>query len=92
MSSAITRKSFEVILKMPDLKNRVKLDMRISKRDLLFLARMIDLLLVPDAKKEDDLLALQSDETRTELKNMRDEMLKRSELEEFYGELLKMMQ
>jgi len=77
---------------MPDLKNRVKLDMRISKRDLLFLARMIDLLLVPDAKKEDDLLALQSDETRTELKNMRDEMLKRSELEEFYGELLKMMQ
>jgi len=91
MSSAITRKSFEVILKMPDLKNRVKLDVRISKRDLLFLALMIDLLLAPDAKKEDDLLSLLSDETRTELKNIRDEMLKRSELEEFYGELLKMI-
>jgi len=90
MSSAITRKSFEVILKMPDLKNRVKLDLRISKRDLLFLARMIDLLLMPDPKKEDDLLALLSDETRSELKNIRDEMLKRAELEEFYGELLKM--
>jgi hypothetical protein len=90
MSSAITRKSFEVILKMPDLKNRVKLDVRISKRDLLFLVRMIGLLLIPDAKKEDDLLGLLSDETRSELKNIRDEMLKRAELEEFYGELLKM--
>lgn len=75
---------------MPDLKNRVKLDVRISKRDLLFLVRMIGLLLIPDAKKEDDLLGLLSDETRSELKNIRDEMLKRAELEEFYGELLKM--
>jgi len=75
---------------MPDLKNRVKLDIRISKKDLLFLARVIDVSLAAEVKKEDDLLALLSDETRAELKNIKDEMLKRAELEEFYGELLKM--
>jgi hypothetical protein len=90
MSSAITRKSFEVILKMPDLKNRIKLDVRISKRGLLFLARIIDVSLAAEEKKEEDLLALLSDETKTELKAIRDEMLKRSELEEFYAEILKL--
>jgi len=90
MSSAMTRQSYAVILKMPDLKNRIKLDIRISKRDLLFLARVIDVSLAAEVKKEDDLLALLSDDTRAELKNIKDEMLKRAELEEFYGELLKM--
>jgi len=90
MSSVTTRQSYAVILKMPDLKNRVKLDIRISKKDLLFLARVIDVSLAAEVKKEDDLLALLSDETRAELKNIKDEMLKRAELEEFYGELLKM--
>jgi len=89
MSSPIARQSYAIILKMPDLKNRVKLDMRICKRDLLFLARMIDAALVAEPKKEDDLLALLTDETKAELRNIRDEILKRAELEEFYSELLK---
>ena len=60
------------------------------QKDLLFLARVIDVSLAAEVKKEDDLLALLSDETRAELKNIKDEMLKRAELEVFYGELLKM--
>jgi hypothetical protein len=76
---------------MPDLKNRVKLDLRITKRDLLFLARLIDVELDQKTKPEEgELLGLMSEESRTELKGIRDELLKRAELEEFYGELVKM--
>jgi hypothetical protein len=91
MGSEWKRQSFAVILKMPDLKNRVKLDLRISKRDLLFLARLIDVEVDLKIKREEgELLGLLSDESRTELKGIRDELLKRAELEEFYGELVKM--
>jgi hypothetical protein len=86
--NATTKKSYELILKSPGLSDKVKLDIRMNKRDLLFLARMIDYILAAEIKKDEELLALLPEETRAELKSVKTEMLKKAGLEEFYEELV----
>ena len=87
----MTKKFYELaVMKNPGLKETVKVSLHLSKRDLLFMARLMDYGLQADLKKEEDLLSLLPQESREELLKAKDEMLKRGELEEYYVEITSM--
>jgi len=54
-----------------------------SKKNLLFLARMIDYVLGVEIKKEEELLALLPEETQGDLKEVKEELLKKAGLADF---------
>ncbi len=86
--NAITKKFYELtIMKNPGLKESVKISLHLTKKDLLFLARVIEFGTAADIKKEEDMLALLPPETKQELLAAKQEMLKKAELEEFYEEI-----
>lgn len=90
--NVMTKKFYELaVMKNPGLKETVKVSLHLSKRDMLFMARLMDFGLQADLKKEEDMLALLPEESREELLKAKDEMLKRGDLEEYYEEITSML-
>lgn len=90
--NVMTKKFYELaVMKNPGLKETVKVNLHLSKRDVLFMARLMDFGLQADLKKEEDMLSLLPVESRDELLKAKDEMLKRGELEEYYQEITSML-
>ena len=86
--NVMTKKFYELaIMKNPGLKESVKVSLHLTKRDLLFLARLIDYGLNADLKKEEDMLALLPVESRDEILKAKEELLKRGDMEEYYQEI-----
>lgn len=85
--NAMTKKFYELALKSPGLTDSVKIDFRLTKKSLLFLARIIDHGLNADFTKEEDLLELLPADNREDIKRTQVEILKKAELEDFYAEI-----
>jgi hypothetical protein len=86
--NTMTKKFYEIaVMKNPGLKEGVKVTLTLSKMNLLFFARVIEFGMNPGLKREEDMIALLPVETKEELNKAKEELLKKGELEEFYGEL-----
>jgi hypothetical protein len=85
--NAMTKKFYELALKSPGLKETVKIDFKLSKRSLLFLARILETGLNGDKKMDEDILYLLPADSREDIRQTQEDMLKKAELEEFYAEI-----
>jgi len=85
----MSNRVYEVALKSPGLSDSVKLEMRMSKLDLIFFVRAVDYALGLEIKKDSELLSELTAETREGLKKTRSELLSKAGLMDFYEELVK---
>ena len=80
---------FGVALKAPGLGDSIKVEMRVSKLDLLFLVRAVDYALGAEIKKDSELLMELSGETREGLLKIKGELLAKAGLSDFYEDLVR---
>lgn len=83
----MTKKFYELALKSPGLKEMVKVDVRLSKKSLLFFARILELGLNGNQKLDEDIMLLLPAECKEDIRKTMEDLLKKGELEEFYAEV-----
>ena len=85
----MSNRVFGVALKAPGLGDSIKVEMRMSKLAMLFLARSVDYALGAEVKKDSELLVELSKEMREDLLKIKGELLGKAGLAEFYDDLIK---
>lgn len=86
--SGAKRKIFETVLSSPGMSEKCKIVLPLSRQNILLLARLIEAgLLAENGGFNDEMLAVLPKETVDELKNVHEELLKKSDLTDFYQRL-----
>lgn len=94
MSSVVGKeksKVFETVLSSPGMSEKCKIVLNVSRQNIILLARLIEAgILTDQSKVEDEIIRNLEKEGKEEFKIIHEEILKRSDLTEFY-EKLKML-
>lgn len=80
-------KIYDTVLSSPGMSENVKIDLRISRKNILLITRMIDQGLRPEENKKDEIFLQLPKETTDELHLVAEEILKKAGLNDFYEKL-----
>ena len=81
-------KVYETVLSSPGMTEKCKINLLISRQNILLLARLIEAGLLSDKKSfDDEIVTSLSKEFSEEFKGIHEEILKKGELAEFYEKL-----
>lgn len=81
-------KIFETVLSSPGMNEKCKVNLLISRQNILLLSRLIETGLLSDKKNLDDEIILSlPKESLEEFKGIHEEILKKADLTEFYEKL-----
>lgn len=92
MSNVATSKEkikiFETVLSSPGMNEKCKINLMISRQNILLLGRLIETgLLIEKKSFEDEIISSLPKESLEEFKGIHEEILKKAELTEFYEKL-----
>jgi hypothetical protein len=94
MSNAVTNSSkekskiFETVLSSPGMNEKCKINLQISRQNILLLSRLIEACLLSDKKNfDDEIISALPKESLEEFRGIHEEILKKAELTEFYEKL-----
>jgi len=91
MSTAVSKeksKIFETVLSSPGMNQKCKINLVMSRQNVLLLGRLIEAgLLTKESSFEDEILQVLPKESTDEFKQIHEEILRKSELTEFYERL-----
>ncbi|HMH35254.1 MAG TPA: hypothetical protein VK543_19600 [Puia sp.] len=80
-------KIYDTVLCSPGMTDSLKIDMRITRKNVLLISRLIENGLVNNEHQKDEIFAQLPKETTDELLIVRDDILKKAGLNEFYEKL-----
>ena len=81
-------KILETILSSPGMNEKCKVILHLSRQNVLILGRLIEAgLLTKESSFEDEIFQVLPKESTDEFRQIHEEILKKSELTEFYGRL-----
>lgn len=79
---------FETILSSPGMNEKCKINLVISRQNILLLSRLIEAGLLSDKKNfDDEIISVLSKESVEEFKIIHEEVLQKTELADFYEKL-----
>jgi hypothetical protein len=93
MSNVVTTskeklKIFETVLSSPGMTEKCKINLTLSRQNIILLSRLIEAGLLKDKNGfDDEIIAAIPKESLEEMKTIHEEILKKSELTEFYEKL-----
>ena len=91
MSTVVSKeksKIFETILSSPGMNEKCKVILHLSRQNVLILGRLIEAgLLTKESSFEDEIFQVLPKESTDEFRQIHEEILRKSELTEFYGRL-----
>jgi len=94
MSNAVTNSSkekskiFETVLSSPGMNEKCKINLQISRQNILLLSRLIEACVLSDKKNfDDEIISALPKESLEEFRGIHEEILKKAELTEFYEKL-----
>lgn len=91
MSSEVKKeksKVFETILSSPGMQEKCKVNLTLSRQNIIFLGRLIEAGLTAEKNyPEDEIIAALPNSSRDELKLIQEEILSKGNLAEFYQRL-----
>jgi hypothetical protein len=87
MSTKETFKIYDAVFSSPGMLDSVKIDLRVSRKNVLLLARLIENGLKEPEKSKDEMFVQLPKEVVEELLQIPGEFLKKAGLSEFYGKL-----
>ncbi|MGN6601373.1 MAG: hypothetical protein ACTHK8_02925 [Ginsengibacter sp.] len=81
-------KIFETVLSSPGMTEKCKINLQLSRQNILLLSRLIEAgLLTKEQSFDDDLIYAFPKETGEEFRTIHEEILRKAELTEFYERL-----
>ncbi|MDB5199178.1 MAG: hypothetical protein JWO92_1141 [Chitinophagaceae bacterium] len=81
-------KIFETVLSSPGMNEKCKVNLLISRQNILLLSRLIEAGLLSDKKNlDDEIISSLPKESLEEFKGIHEEILKKGELTDFYEKL-----
>ncbi len=81
-------KIYQTILCSPGMNEKCKINLTISRQNILLLSRLIDAGLLTDQNRfNDEIIAALPEELLVEIKSIHEEILRKGELTEFYDRL-----
>jgi len=78
---------YDTVFSSPGMSDNVRIDMRVSRKNVLLLSRLIEKGLGANAYEKDEIFTHLSKDTIEELENLRAEILKKAGLTEFSEKL-----
>lgn len=93
MSSAVTgnkekSKIFETVFSSPGMSEKCKISMHISRQNIILLGRLIEYGILSEKNSfNDEILSVLPKESLEDFKTIREEMLKKADLTDFYERL-----
>lgn len=91
MSTAVSKeksKIFETVLSSPGMNQKCKINLVMSRQNILLLSRLIEAGLMADQQVfDDEIIAALPKESLEEFKIVHEEILRKSNLTDFYGRL-----
>src|SRR5438128_1991476 len=81
-------KIFDTILSSPGMNEKCRINLLMSRRNILLLSRLIEVALLTDKNVfEDDIVSIMKENSLTEFKSVYEEILTRAQLTDFYERL-----
>ena len=81
-------KIFQTVLSSPGMAEKCKINLMISRQNILLLGRLIEAGLLSDKSHfDDEILAALPDDSLEQFKNIHEEILRKGELTDFYDRL-----
>lgn len=81
-------KLFETVFSSPGMSDYCKISLKISRQNILLLGRLIETGIInPQSRLGDEIFSSLSEKSTEEFKTIHEEILKKSELTEFYEKL-----
>ena len=81
-------KIFETVLSSPGMNEKCKINLLISRQNILLLSRVIEAGLLTDKNPfDDEIIAVLPEDSLEEFKSIHEEILRKGELTEFYQRL-----
>lgn len=91
MSNVVSKeksKIFETILSSPGMNEKCKIVLLLSRQNILLLSRLIETGLLSDQQNfKDEIISVLTKESLEEFKTLHEEILRKSDLTEFYEKL-----
>lgn len=80
-------KIYDTVLSSPGMNDQIKIDLRMSRKNILLLGRLIENGLGKEDKIKDEIFSQLPEETHAEFIHIREDVLKKAGLTEFYEKL-----
>ncbi len=81
-------KIFQTVLSSPGMNEKCKINLMMSRQNILLLSRLIEAGLLTDKNLfDDEIISALPDDSLQEFKNIHEEILRKGELTEFYDRL-----